>query len=59
MLAIEPSDQLIQELFGSRTVAIVQRQSEPIAKALGHAEMSASLFVGVGKEDFDPPLRLA
>jgi hypothetical protein len=23
MLAIEPSDQLIQELFGSRTVAIV------------------------------------
>ena len=56
MLAIEPSDQLIQELFGSRTVAIVQRQAEPIAKALRHDEMSASLFVGVGKEDFDPPL---
>jgi hypothetical protein len=47
VLAIEPSDQLIQELFGSWTVAIVQRQAEPIAKALRQGEMSACLLFGV------------
>jgi hypothetical protein len=56
MLAIEPSNQLTQGLFGGGTVAIVQRQAEAIAEAPRHDEMSACLFVGGGKEDFNPPL---
>ena len=53
MFAIEPGDQLMQELFGSGTIDVVQRQGELTAKTLRHSEMSACLFVGVGKEQFD------
>jgi hypothetical protein len=58
VVPLEPRNDVVQKLLPSRTPRVSQRHAELISKALRGSETSTRLFIGVGKEHFDAPLRL-
>jgi hypothetical protein len=56
VVALKPGYYVIQRSLPSWTARVTERRPELIPKALRDGGMSAAVIVGVGKEDFDPPL---